>query len=192
MRKEGFVESSTKTTAPPPGERALYHTALPLAGAAALLTVSTEPPGANVSVDGLVLAPPAPSHDTFVAPGARHKVKASAPGFVDARTEVAVAGGEHKSLHLQLVEGGTMALRTNLAAKVLLDDKAVGTAPHRCRSALTAGEHTLALRGKTPVVDYSTKVSARRRDIHSRCGSTSIADHKVTGHIGERAVTDQW
>ena len=190
LRKEGFAESSTKTTAPPPGERALYHTALPLAGASALLTVSTEPPGANVSVDGLVLAPPAPSHDTFVAPGARHKVKASAPGFVDARTEVAVAGGEHKSLHLQLVEGGTIALRTNVPAKVLLDDKAVGTAPI-LPLGVTAGEHTLALRGKTPAVDYSTKVSVEKgHTLEVRLDFDS--DHKVTGHIGERTVADQW
>jgi hypothetical protein len=190
LRKDGFVESSVKTTAPPPGERALYHTALPLLGSAALLTITIEPPLANVSVDGLVLAPPAPSHDTFVAPGTRHKIKASAPGFVDARAEIAVAGGEHKSLHLALVEGGTIALKTNVAAKVLLDDKAIGTAPI-LPVGVTAGEHTLALRGTTPTVAYSTKVSVEKgHTLDVRLDFND--DHKVTGHIGERAVTDQW
>ena len=190
LRKEGFAESSVKTTAPPPGERALYHTALRLEGSASLLTVSTEPPGANVSVDGLMLAPPAPSHDTFVAPGTRHKIKAVAPGYVDARAEVTLAGGEHKSVHLALVEGGTIALRTNVAAKVLVDDKAVGTAPI-LPVGVTAGQHTLALRGKTPALDYSTKVSVDKgHTLEVRLDFN--ADHKVTGHVGEREISDQW
>jgi hypothetical protein len=190
LRKQGFVESSVKTTAPAPGEHAVYHTALPLEATAALLTVSTEPPTANVSVDGLVLAPPAPSHDTFVAPGTRHKVKASAPGYVDARAELTVAGGEHKSLHLQLVEGGTLALRTNVAAKVLLDDKPIGTAP-LSPVGVSPGEHTLALRGKTPAVDYSTKVSVEKgHTLEVRLDFD--ADHKVTGHVGDREIADQW
>jgi len=190
LRKEGFVESSVKTTAPAPGEHALYHTALPLEGSAALLTVSTEPPGANVSVDGLVLAPPSPSHDTFVAPGAHHKVKVTAPGFVDARADVTVAGGEHKSLHLQLVEGGTLALRLNVPAKVLVDDKPVGNAP-LAPLGLTAGEHTLALRGTTPPLEYSTKVSLEKgHTLEVRLDFN--ADHKVVGHIGDRPVADQW
>jgi len=190
LRKQGFVESSVKTTAPAPGEHAVYHTALPLEPTAALLTVSTEPPAANVSVDGLVLAPPAPSHDTFVAPGTRHKVKASAPGYVDARAELTVAGGEHKSLHLQLVEGGTLALRTNVAAKVLLDDKPIGTAP-LSPVGVSPGEHTLALRGKTPAVDYSTKVSVEKgHTLEVRLDFD--ADHKVTGHVGDREIADQW
>jgi hypothetical protein len=190
LRKEGFVESTVKTNAPPPGQHALYHTALPLEGSAALLTVATEPPLASVAVDGLVLAPPAPSHDTFVAPGARHKVKASAPGFVDARAEITVAGGEHKSLHLQLVEGGTLALRTNVAAKVLVDDKAVGNSPITPLG-LTPGEHTLALRGKTPAMSFSTKVSVEKgHTLEVRLDFN--ADHKVTGHIGDREIADQW
>jgi len=190
LRKEGFVESSVKTTSPAAGEHALYHTALPLEGSAALLTVTTDPSTANVSVDGLVLAPPAPSHDTFVAPGTRHKVKASAPGYVDARAELAVGGGEHKSLHLQLVEGGTLTLRTNVAAKVLLDDKPIGTAP-LLPVGVAAGEHTLALRGKTPNVDYSTKVSVEKgHTLEVRLDFN--ADHKVKGHIGDREIADQW
>jgi hypothetical protein len=190
LRKQGFVESSVKTTAPAPGERTLYHTALALEGSAALLTVSTEPPTANVSVDGLVLAPPAPTHDTFIAPATRHKVKATAPGYVDARADVTVAGGEHKSLHLALVEGGTLALRLNVEAKVLVDDKPVGTAP-LAPLGLAPGEHVLALRGKAPPFDYSTKVSLEKgHTLEVRLDFTE--DHKVTGHIGDRPIADQW
>jgi hypothetical protein len=190
LRKSGFAEASVATTSPPPGERALYHTALPLEGSSALLTVSTAPPTANVMVDGMQLAPPAPSHDTFVAPGVRHKIKATAPGFVDARAELAVAGGEHRSLHLALVEGGTLALRTNVGARVFVDDKPVGTAPI-LPLGVAPGEHTLALRGSSPAVDFSTKVSVEKgHTLEVRLDFN--ADHKVTGHIGERPVADQW
>ncbi|MCU1283575.1 MAG: hypothetical protein JWM53_7121, partial [bacterium] len=51
--------------------------------------------------------------------------------------------------------------------------------------------HTLALRGKTPALDYSTKVSVDKgHTLEVRLEFT--ADHKVTGHIGERAIADQW
>ena len=136
LRKEGFVESSVTTTAPPPGEHALYHTALPLEGAAALLTVTTEPrrrqrqrrrPAAGAA--GAV------ARHLRRARARATRSRRRAPGFVDARAEVTVAGGEHKSLHLQLVEGGTLALRINVAAKVLVDGKPVGNGAARRRSA---------------------------------------------------------
>jgi len=93
-------------------------------------------------------------------------------------------------LHLQLVEGGTLALRTNVAAKVLLDDKPIGTAP-LSPVGVSPGEHTLALRGKTPAVDYSTKVSVEKgHTLEVRLDFD--ADHKVTGHVGDREIADQW
>jgi hypothetical protein len=190
LRKDGFVEETLSTTAPAPGERASYHAKLKIEATSALLTVAIEPAGAAVSVDGLTLAPPAPTHDTFVAPGVRHKIKASAPGYVDARAEIIVAGGEHKSLQLTLVEGGTLALRTNVPAKVLVDDKAVGTAPI-LPLGLTVGEHTLALRGKTPPVEFSTKISVDKGQVlEVRLDFND--DHSVMGHIGDKSIQDKW
>ena len=190
LKKDGFVEHSVATVAPPAGERAVYHAALPLGPGAALLTVAVDPPGANVSVDGMTLMPPAPTHDTFVAPDVRHKIKAAAAGFVDARQEVTLAGGEHKSVQLRLIAGGTVVVRTNLAARVLVDDKSVGNAPI-LPLGLTAGEHTLALRCKAPAVDYSTRLSlAKGQTLEVRLDFN--ADHTVAGHIGERIVSDRW
>lgn len=190
LRKDGFVEETLSTTAPAPGERASYHATLKLEATTALLTIAVEPATAVVSVDGLTLAPPAPTHDTFIAPGARHKVKATAPGYVDARAELVVSGGEHKSLQLKLVEGGTLALRTNVPAKVLVDDKPVGTAPI-LPLGLAAGEHTLALRGKTPPVEFSTKISVDKGQVlEVRLDFND--DHSVMGHIGDKSVQDKW
>ena len=112
------------------------------------------------------------------------------PASSTRRAEITVGGGEHKSLQLKLVEGGTLALRVNLPAKVLVDDKAVGNAPI-VPIGITAGEHTLALRGKTPAVNYSTKVSVEKgHTLDVRLDFA--ADHKVTGHIGDRPVADRW
>jgi hypothetical protein len=188
--KDGFVENSVSTVAPAAGERALYHASLPLASGAALLTVTVEPAAANVSVDGLTLAPPAPSHDTFVAPDARHKLRASAPGYLDGHANVVLGGGEHKTVKLVLVEGGTLEVKTNLPAKVFLDDKAVGSAPI-LRLELPVGKHTLALRGKTPPVEWSAHFSVDKGEtVEVKVDFND--DHTVAGFIGEKSIQDKW
>jgi PEGA domain-containing protein len=190
LAKDGFVENSVATVAPAAGERALYHASLPLAFDTALLTVAVEPAAANVSVDGLTLAPPAPSHDTFVAPGARHKLRASAPGYLDGHANVVVGGGEHKTVKLVLVAGGTLEVKTNLPAKVLVDDKAVGSAPILGLE-LPVGKHTLALRGKTPPVEWSAHFSVDKGEI-IEVKVDFKDDHTVAGFIGEKSIQDKW
>ena len=94
-------------------------------------------------------------------------------------------------MHLTLVEGGTLALRINVAAKVARRRQ---SRRHRALVpvGMTAGEHILALRGKTP------GASTIRRRFRVEKGHTLEvrldfnADHKVTGHIGDRPVADQW
>jgi hypothetical protein len=190
LRKDGFLEQPLSLTGPNGGERAVYRAALPLSPQAALLTITSDPAGANVSVDGLVLAPPAPAHDTFVAPGVKHKLKASANGFVDARAEIVVGGGEHKTAHLALSAGGTIVLKTNVAAKVLIDNSAVGTSP-LAPVGLSAGSHTFMLRRRTPPLEWSTKLHlAKGETLEIRLDFTS--DHKVTGHVGAYAVDETW
>ena len=190
LRKDGFVDQPLTVVAPRPGERTVYRANLPLAPTAALLTIQVTPPTANVSVDGLTLAPPTWSHDTFVAPGRRHRIKASAIGFVDARQEVLVAGGEHRTVHLTLAEGGTLALRVNPPVKVLVDGKAVGTAP-LSPLGLAPGGHTLALTRDAPPLDWSTPIVIDKGRI-LEVALELHDDHTVTGHIGDKTVTDKW
>ena len=190
LRKDGFVDQTLTLIGPKAGERAVYRAALTLSPLAALLTVASEPADAVVSVDGLTLAPPAPSHDTFVAPGSKHKVKVSAPGFVDERAEVLVGGGEHKTVTLKLHEGGTLALRLNLPARVSIDGKPVGTAP-LAPLGLPAGEHTLALEQKSPPVRWSTPLALETgQTLEVRLDFR--ADHTISGRVGDRAVSDKW
>jgi hypothetical protein len=190
LRKDGFVDQTLTLIGPKAGERALYRAVLTLSPRAALLTIASEPADAQVSVDGLTLAPPAPSHDTFVAPDSRHKIRVSAPGFVDERAEVVVGGGEHKTVSLSLHEGGTLAIKLNLPARVSIDGKPVGTAPLPPLG-LAAGEHTLALEQKSPPVRWSAPVTLRTgQTLEVRLDFR--ADHSVAGHVGDRAVSDKW
>jgi hypothetical protein len=190
LHKYGFEDATAVVDAPAGGESATLQTTLKMTADAALLTITATPPTANISLDGLVLAPPAPSHEEFVAAGVRHKVKATLPGYVDGRAELTLAGGEHKSVHIDLSEGGTLALKTNVVVMVLVDGKAVGNSPISPLG-LTPGEHALALRGKAPAIDYSTKVSVEKgHTLDVRLDFN--ADHTVAGHIADKTVSEKW
>jgi hypothetical protein len=68
LKKDGFAEERIPITCPSAGERAVYRASLPLSPLVSALTIEAEPSGATVTVEGLALLPPSPSHDTFVKP----------------------------------------------------------------------------------------------------------------------------
>src|SRR5262249_26617005 len=68
-----------------------------------------------------------------------------------------LGGGEHKTIRVKLALGGVLALKTNVVAKVLIDDKQVGATP-LASLALAEGKHTLSLRADKPWLRYTTTV----------------------------------
>jgi hypothetical protein len=73
---------------------------------------------------------------------------------------------------------------------VLIDGAAVGTAPI-VPLGLSPGEHTVALKQRTPPVDWSARVRLRAGE------TTEVRldfkdDHSVTGHVGREPVDDRW
>jgi hypothetical protein len=184
LKKDGFSEQRIPVTCPQAGERAVYRGSLPLSPLIAALTIESEPPGANVTVDGLALLPPAPAHDTFVKPGARHLVRVSAPGFIEHREEILLGGGEHKTVHAKLVEGGVLLLKANLAARVFIDGKALAMGP-TASLALAEGRHTLGLRAQKPFLRYETSVvveKGRTIDKQLAFGTVEVKAPGVTAH----------
>jgi hypothetical protein len=161
LRKDGFLEQKLQVTGPGAGERRVYTASLPLSREVAALTIETEPAGATVTVDGMALMPPQKEHDTFVKPQSLHHVKITAPGFIDFREDVTLSGGEHKTIRARLGEGGVLALKTNVVARVFIDDKAVGTAP-LAPLALAEGKHTLALKAEKPYLRYTSTVTVEK------------------------------
>jgi hypothetical protein len=157
LHKDGYKDHSMAVTAPAPGERVSYRPSLGLSPDVAGITVTVEPPQATVAIDGLALMPPAATHDEFVKPGSLHHVKVTMPGYIDFREDLQLGGGEHKTVRVKLALGGVLALKTNVAVKVLIDDKAVGTAP-LAPLALAEGKHTLTLRAEKPYLRFTKTV----------------------------------
>jgi hypothetical protein len=188
LDKQGFVTQELALASPGPGERATFHARLNLSPGTALLTIAATPATATVSLDERALSP-APAHDTFVAPGARHRLLVTAPGYVAARQEVSLGGGEHKTVRVVLAEGGTLALTLNVAARVLVDDKPVGAAPLPPLG-LAPGEHTLSLRGADRL-SFATPFhidTGQTLEVHLELKP----DRSVSGHVGKRSVTGKW
>ncbi|HEY7954862.1 MAG TPA: PEGA domain-containing protein, partial [Polyangia bacterium] len=184
LRKDGFNQERLEVSGPRAGEREVYRARLPLSREVAALTINATPPGATVTVDGMALMPPRPSYDTFVKPKALHHVKVSLPGYIDFRADLSLDGGEHRTLTAALREGGVLALDTNCKARVLVDGKAVGTAP-LAPLALAEGEHTLALRGERPFLRFQTRVTVEKGKTLAEkldFGTVQIAAAGVTAH----------
>jgi hypothetical protein len=184
LKKDGFAEQHVHVICPQAGERAVYRATLPLSSVVAALTVESEPPGANVTVDGLALLPPGASHDTFIKPGVKHLVRVSAPGFIEYREELLLGGGEHKTVHAKLVEGGVLELKSNLVTRVLVDGKLMATAAH-ASLALAEGKHTLQLRAQKPFLRFETAVvveKGRTVDKQLEFGTIEVKAPGITAH----------
>jgi hypothetical protein len=154
LRKDGFLEQKLMLTGPAAGERTVYRSTLPLSTEVASITIVSSLASATVTVDGLALMPPnALERQTFVKPDERHVVKVNAPGFIELREELTLRGGEHRTVRARLVEGGLLALKTNVSAKVMIDNKVVGSAPMGSL-AVAEGKHTLSLRKDKPYLRF--------------------------------------
>jgi hypothetical protein len=195
LRKEGFLDQRLTVTGPQAGERAVFRASLPLSPVVAALTVEVEPPGANVTVDGLALFPPAPSHDTFVKPDVPHVIKAGAPGFVEQRAELSLHGGEHQTLRWKLVEGGLLQLKTRVAAHLFIDDKLVGSTPIAAL-ALAQGRHSVGLRAERPFLRYDTTITVEKGRTVEKALDFGTVEVKIAGVVahpagaGARGVTE--
>jgi hypothetical protein len=186
LHKDGYKDHSMAVTAPAPGERVSYRPSLGLSPDVAGITVAVDPPQASVMIDGLALMPPSATHDEFVKPGALHHVKVTMPGYIDFREDLLLGGGEHKTVRVKLALGGVLTLKTNVAAKVLIDDKAVGTAP-LAPLALAEGKHTLTLRADKPYLRYTKTVQVETgKTVEERLdfGTVEIKASGVTA-VGE-------
>ena len=185
LKRDGFLEQKLRVTGPRPGERSVYRASLPLSTQVAALTVEVEPAGATVAVDGMTLMPPdAPTRDTFVKPDAKHHLKVSAQGFIDYRSDLVLAGGEHQTVKVKLGEGGVLALKTNVHCRVFVDDKPIGQAP-LLPLALAEGKHSLSLRSDKPYLRYDTDITVEKGKTSEQrleFGTVEVKAPGVTAH----------
>jgi hypothetical protein len=115
------------------------------------LSITSNPPGARISVDGVDLATTPLSAPLQVATGT-HVVGAVAEGYALARKEVVVAGNAEASLHFELVRStarrdAKLTVHTRLSgAELFIDGKSVAKTPLESSLALAPGKHTVELR----------------------------------------------
>jgi hypothetical protein len=115
------------------------------------LTITTVPPGARISIDGVDVATTPLAAPLQVAAGS-HVVGAVAAGYAQARREVVVAGNADASVNLELVRADVqrdakLIVRSRLrGAELFVDGKLAGKTPFASSLSVPAGAHTLELR----------------------------------------------
>jgi len=143
IERAGRQSTELDVSSPSPGERRVYVARLPLARDVATLRLRVTPPDATVTVDGLALVPATATRETNVRPEAPHRIRASAPGYVDVTRELTLTPGEERALDLALVEGGTLNVRAPEAAQVVVDGRTLGSSVRTV--VLTPGRHRVRL-----------------------------------------------
>jgi hypothetical protein len=106
--------------------------------------------GARVEVDGIE-ATQTPLAAPLRVPGGTHVIGVVAAGFTPQRKEIAIAGGEKKTLKFELVamQGrlAHVAVKTHVpGAEVFVDDQVVGRTPLASSVTLAPGPHRIELR----------------------------------------------
>jgi PEGA domain len=162
LERDGYAPQTLAITAPPPGERVVYRAALALSPDVAALTVTVTAPAdaeSSVEVDGMALVPPGAVHETFLKPGAAHRVRVTARGFVDYQKELVLGAGERRALEVTLQPGGVLKLDGPASARVFVDGHVAGSTP-LAPITLAEGPHTIALKGAH--VDATRKIRIER------------------------------
>jgi hypothetical protein len=131
-----------------PGEHAFYRPQLE--ALSTRLVVRSEPPGAEVALDGRTIGRTPISNQAVPADGATHQLRLRRHGFADATEAVQLVDGRDVVLDRTLTKVapaprfGTIDLHVDPWALVYLDGRKIGEAPVRGLS-LPLGRHRLKL-----------------------------------------------
>jgi hypothetical protein len=104
----------------------------------------------------------------------------SAPGFIEQKDELTLAGGEHKTVHAKLVEGGVLELKSNLTARLFVDGHSMGTGKS-ASLALAEGKHVVALRAQKPFLRYETNIVVEKGKTLDKALSFGTVEVKAPG-----------
>jgi tRNA A-37 threonylcarbamoyl transferase component Bud32 len=128
-----------------PGDHAIYRAQLE--APATRLVVTTDPPGAEVAVDGRTVGRTPLGNVTLGADGRAHALRLRRRGFLDVTEEIALADGKDVVVDRKLAPApryGTIDLHVDPWATVYLDGRQVGEAPVKGLQ-LPVGHHLLKL-----------------------------------------------
>ena len=145
LRLPGYRAWEARGVALAPGEHATYRAQLE--APATRLLVTTDPPGAEVAVDGRTVGRTPLGNVTLAADGRAHALRLRRHGFLDVTEEIALADGKDVVVDRKLAAApryGTIDLHVDPWAVVYLDGKQIGEAPVKGLQ-LPVGHHRLKL-----------------------------------------------
>ena len=116
FRKTGYVSKFQTIKVPAAGSQADLSVGLTLSPQFAMLSMETEPPGADIYLNGQLLAGlQTPVAEHLVPSGSKHQVEFRLAGFQPAAVQVRLSQGQQAaSASTTLVPGGALAVRSNV------------------------------------------------------------------------------
>src|SRR5262249_37635795 len=158
LKMTGFRDSMQDVTVPEAGQSTNLQVPLQLAPGYGLVSVDTEPAGAVVLINDV--EQPATS-DGFVLKAGSYELMARLTGYIPYTGRVVVQSGGRQHGRAKLVSGGMVTIRSNVEAKVTVDNHSVGKTP---LSGLGLGEgtHTVLLRATQPHLFHEFKVAVKK------------------------------
>jgi tRNA A-37 threonylcarbamoyl transferase component Bud32 len=145
LRLPGYRVWQTSGVALRPGDHAIYRAQLE--APATRLLVTTDPPGAEVAVDGRTVGRTPLGNVTLAADGRAHTLRLRRHGFVDLSDAITLADGQDVVVDRKLAAApryGTIDLHVDPWALVYLDGRQIGEAPVKGLT-LPVGHHRLKL-----------------------------------------------
>jgi hypothetical protein len=145
LRLAGYRVWDRRDIAVAHGEHVYYRAELERP--ATRLVVTTDPPGAEVAVDGRTVGRTPLGNVTLAADGRAHALRLRRHGFVDVTDEIELADGKDVVVDRKLAAAprfGTIDLHVDPWAVIYLDGRQVGEAPVKGLS-LPVGHHRLKL-----------------------------------------------
>ncbi|HEY3354417.1 MAG TPA: PEGA domain-containing protein [Polyangia bacterium] len=156
LKLDGYQDTTSNVVAPQRGESITHSVTLAVAPGFGSLLFESNPPGAEVSVDGKPVAvPPA----GLVLRAGTHEIGAKLAGHVPFQKTITVTPGQRALVAAKLVPGGEVAVKSNLGATLFVDGRAVGPTPQTL--VLSEGRHTLGLRSQRPYLSHEVTVEVR-------------------------------
>jgi hypothetical protein len=145
LRLPGYRDWDARGVELKPGDHAIYRAQLE--APSTRLLVTTDPPGAEVAVDGRTVGRTPLGNVTLGADGKAHALRLRRYGFLDVTAEIALADGKDVVVDRKLApvpRYGTIDLHVDPWAVVYLDGRQVGEAPVKGLQ-LPVGHHLLKL-----------------------------------------------
>jgi hypothetical protein len=145
LRLPGYRAWQKKEISLSRGEHVFFRAQLE--APATRLVVTTDPPGAEVAVDGRTVGRTPLGNVTLAADGRAHALRLRRHGFVDVSEEIALADGKDVVVDRKLAPAlryGTIDLHVDPWAVIYLDGRQIGEAPVKGLS-LPVGHHRLKL-----------------------------------------------